>query len=174
MLTNKYAHPMPPLEVAMNRAGMLRHYGASADGEQKKLVVLADEVERLRAEIERLTSEDAMKARHPLLQADEPGCRETQAPEVLGDSGKIECPTCNGDGSVYPEVPLSGGAWKSGSADGMPWAEVPLGPMVMTEDENFVHIRPAFDPASVPDCPRCGAAHWPQCPLPEKSGGGTP
>lgn len=21
-----------------------------------------------------------------------------------------------------------------------------------------------FDPALIPDCPRCGAAHWPQCP----------
>jgi hypothetical protein len=67
-----------------------------------------------------------------------------------------------------PESPLSGVVWKSGSADGEPWAEVALGPMVMTEDENFVHIRPAFDPASIPDCPRCGAQHWPQCPS-EKS-----
>jgi len=70
--------------------------------------------------------------------------------------------------SDEPESPLSDGVWKSGSADGEPWVEVALGPMVMTEDENFVHIRPAFDPASIPDCPRCGAQHWPQCPS-EKS-----
>ena len=47
--SNLYSHPMPPLDVALNRAGQCRHFGARADAEQKKLVVLADEIERLRA-----------------------------------------------------------------------------------------------------------------------------
>jgi len=38
----------------MNRAGQCRRFGAAADVEQKKLVVLADEIERLRADIESL------------------------------------------------------------------------------------------------------------------------
>jgi len=93
-MTNKYAYPMPPLDVAMNRAGILRHYGASADGEQKKLVVLADEIERLRAllrscaayiqhgreKIDPSALLYGIEAALDGVRADEPECRETQAP----------------------------------------------------------------------------------------------
>ena len=109
-MTNKYAYPMPPLDVAMNRAGILRHYGASADGEQKKLVVLADEIERLRAALQRIESlwpeglEDAEQdmreiAREALRGAAEPSAVIEPGPLTLTHDPLVQC-RCGWRGKV--------------------------------------------------------------------------
>jgi hypothetical protein len=158
---------------------------------------MVDEIARQAAEIVRLKGEidvwvkGFVREAYPQRTPDEPSGCETQAPE---DSG-FGCATLKDIGSVAsilmrsyppatrlwwrmqhapkdwgpPQKPLSGDGWQRGSADGPKWTDpAPAGPLVMTEDEGFVHIRAAFDPATVPDCPRCGAAHWPQCPSESK------